>query len=168
MQCLTYNECAEWCSRHDFPTDQNNEPDLQSAPFHFAEFVPPADSGRKVWFSNFLYSLLTPSPETLIQLGNWSVWPSSQHMPLFTSFRQACGERRPLIEAPAHLIAENEADDAISVVAVSLLFVWDCYILSGTGRDAVFISHDEFGWFSSRDASVAESVSKRLQEVLKQ
>jgi hypothetical protein len=170
MQFLTYDQCAEWCSKQGIPTRQIDghlvEPELQSPPFHFAKFALPTDSGRKVWLAQFLYSLLQPSPELLIWLGGWEVWPSSQHMPLFTRFREACGEKRPLIEAPAHLLAPEEGDDALSIISISLLFVWDCHILSASGRDAVFTSHDEFGWFASRDLSVAASVHKEIDESL--
>jgi hypothetical protein len=47
-------------------------------------------------------------------------------MPLFTRFREAFGEKRPLIETPGHLLTPEEADDAISIIAVSLLFLWSC------------------------------------------
>ncbi len=169
MKCLTYSECADWCAERGFPTRHSEgyvagpDPDLQSPRFHFVEFSHPMDSGRKVWLARFLYSLLEPSPELLIWLGNWAVWESSQHMPLFTRFRQALGERRPLIEAPGHLLAPAESDDAVSIIAVSLLFILDCHVLSASGRDAVFTSHDEFGWFASRDASIAQRVRKQME-----
>jgi hypothetical protein len=38
-------------------------------------------------------------------------------MPLFTRFREAFGEKRPLIEAPGHLLTPGEADDAVSPVS---------------------------------------------------
>ncbi len=85
-------------------------------------------------------------------------------MPLFTRFRQALGERRPLIEAPGHLVTPAEADDGLSILIVSLQFVWDCHILTASGRDAIFVSHDEFGWFASRDKSVTESVHQKIEE----
>jgi len=171
MRFLTNSQCAEWCSQRGFPTHQIDGhavgPNLQSPVFHFVKFTLPTDSGRKVWLAGFLYSLLQPSSELLIWLGEWEVWPSSQHMPLFTRFRQAFGEKRPLIEAPAHLLTPEEADDAVSIISISLLFIWDCHLLSASGRDAVFTSHDEFGWFASRDPSVAESVRKEINESLK-
>jgi len=172
MRFLNYNECADWCSSHNYQTRHKPGyiagpcPDLESDGFHFVDFNPPADSGKKIWFSGFLYALIEPSPELFIQIGDWDVWPSSQHMPLFTRFRQACGELRPLIEVPGHLLTPAEADDAISIIGLSLLFVWNCHILSASGRDAVFVSHDEFGCFASRDVGIAESVRKRLDEVL--
>jgi hypothetical protein len=128
------------------------------------EFAPPADSGRKVAFARFLQSLLDPAPELLYWLGDWAVWPSSQHMPLFNRFRQALGERRPLIEAPGQLLTPDELDDATSILIVSLQFVWDCHVLTASGRDAIFVSHDEYGWFATRDASVAVTVHRRLTD----
>ena len=170
MRLLSYSQCAEWCSQRGFPTRKiegyiaGPDPDLQSPEFHFVKFTRPVDSGRKIWLARFLYSLLEPSSELLIWLGDWAVWPSSQHMPLFTRFREAFGEKRPLIEAPGHLLTPEEADDAISIISVSLLFMWNCHILSDTGRDAVFISHDEFGWFATRDLSVAETAREKIRD----
>ena len=173
MRFLSYSQCAEWCVERRFPTRQSKgrivgpDPYLRSPEFHFVEFTPPVDSGQKVWLARFLYSLLQPSSELLIWLGDWSVWPSSQHMPLFTRFREAFGEKRPLIEAPGHLLTPEEADDAISIMSVSMLFIWDCHVLSGSGRDAVHTSHDEFGWFASRDVSVAATAREKIDEALR-
>jgi len=171
MKALTYSECAEWCKQRGFPTRQREgyivgpHPDLVSQPFHFVDFKLPVDSGKKVFFSKLIYSFIDPAPELLLWIGDWAVWPSSQHMPLFSRFRQAFGEMRPLIEAPGHLLVPDEADDAVSIIATSLLFIWDCHILTASGRDAAFISHVEYGWFASRDRSMAESIRAELAKV---
>jgi|GEM_PF-2067399 len=171
MRVLTYSESAEWCAKRGFSTRQREgyvvgpEPDLTSPPFHFVEFKPPVDSGNKVFFARWLYSLVDSSPELLLWIGDWAVWPSSQHMPLFDRFREGFGERRPLIEAPGHILTPQEAEDSVSIIAVALFFIWDCHILAASGRDAVFVSHDEVGWFASRDPSVTESVRIKLSEI---
>ena len=171
MRFLTYSQCAEWCSQRGFPTRHiegyNAAPDIQSPDFNIVGFKPPTDSGQKVWLARFLYSLLQPSSELLIWLDDWAVWPSSQHMPLFTRFREAFGERRPLIEAPGCLLTPDEIDDAISIMSVSLLFMWDCHVLCGSGRDAVFTSHDEFGWLASRDPAIAAIAGKGIDGALR-
>lgn len=109
-------------------------------------------------------SLLTTSTFTggAIWLGDWAVWGSSQHMPLFTRFREAFGKKRPLIEAPGQLLTPEEADDAVSIISVSLLFRWNCHMLTDSDRDAVFTSHDEFGWFASRDPAVTASAREKI------
>jgi hypothetical protein len=112
--------------------------------------------------ARFLFSHIAPAPETLLLVDDWAVWPSSQHMPLFTRFREVLGERRTLIESPGHLVADSDADDAVSIIATSLLFIWDCYGISSSGRDAFYISHDEFCFFASRDESAAARVAEQL------
>ena len=171
MRCLTYAESAEWCARSGYPTRKREgyivgpEPDIQNAPeFHRVDFALPTDAGKKVWLARLLYETADSAPEVLIWLADWAVWPSCQHMPLFMRFREAFGEHRPLIEAPSHLVSVDEIEDGMSILIVSMLFYWDCHVLTASRRDAVFVSHDEIGWFGSRDLSVAQSVSAALKE----
>jgi hypothetical protein len=171
MRFLTYAESADWCSRRGYPTRGRGgivgpEPDIQRREFHRVEFVFPQTAARRVWLARFLYGLVDPSPELLIWVGDWAVWPDRQHMPLFSRFRQAFGEHRPLIEAPGHLVAPNEMEDGVSILITSMLFVWDCHLLTSSGRDALFVCHDEWGCFGSRDASVANSVGEQLKDAL--
>jgi hypothetical protein len=139
-------------------------PDISADHFQVVNVPYDADSGRKVSMARFLFSLVAPEPETLILVDDWDVWPSKEHMPLFTRFREALGESRPLIESPAHLVTASDSDDAVSLIATSLLFIWDCYGISSSGRDAFYISHDEFCFFASRDESVAARVVEQLSE----
>lgn len=138
-------------------------PDLCSEGFHSAKLEYPKDSGRKVWFAKHLLSLVDREPEALLLIDDWAVWPSCQHEPLFTRFREALGENRPLIEAPGHLIESTDDENAQSVVVTALLFMWDCYGISSSGRDAFFFSHDEYCIFVSRDIEVLNHVVSELQ-----
>ena len=172
MRFLTYAESADWCARRGYPTRQCDgsivgpDPDIQALEFPRVEFALPTDSGQKVWLARFLYGLVVPSPELLIWIGDWAVWPSGQHMPLFSRFRQAFEEHRPLIDAPGHLVAPDEIEDGVSILTMSLFFLWDCHVLTASGRDVVFVSHDEFGWFGSRDVIVTDSVGQQLKDAL--
>lgn len=143
----------------------DRHPALNSPEFQFVKFDVPADSGRRVWLSSFLDDLVQPSEDRLIWLGSWDVWPSSRHLPLFDRLRGALGESRPLAAAPGSLASSDEREDAISVVCVALLFTRDCHILSNSGRDAVCFSHDEYGWFASRDVGTAAIVRTKLEDV---
>lgn len=146
MKFLTYDECAAWCSDHGFLADAHEQsiakPQLDELPgsFDLTKFTIPTDSGRKVAFSRLLHSLFDPSNDLLIWLDSWSVWPSCMHMPLFTRFRQALGEDRPLIDIPGHVVAHGESDDAISLITIAMQFIWDCHILcvKETGNVSIF------------------------------
>jgi hypothetical protein len=164
MRILTPEEWQSWCGERHVPLREAGwiRPAIGAEPFHIVPLSYPADSGAKVNLARFLLSLVEPDPEMLLLIDDWEVWPSSQHMPLFTRFREALGEHRPLIEAPGHLVTAADDDDAVSIVATSLLFIWDCYGISSSGCDAFYVSHDEFCYFASSDPSVAARVTEQL------
>jgi hypothetical protein len=162
MRFLTPAEWQTWCTDRNVPLRDVGwiRPDVGPNHFHIAELRYPADSGAKVSLARDLLSLVAKEEETLLLVDDWAVWPSSQHLPLFTRFREALGEHRPLIEAPGHLVTSAETDDGVSIVCTALLFIWDCYGISSSGRDAFYFSHDEYCYFASRDAGVAAEIQK--------
>jgi hypothetical protein len=169
MRVYTYKECAEWCAAHGYPTRHikgfvvGPDPDLTEPDFRFAMFSIPEDAGRRVALVKDLISLIDGNAELLVQIGDWAVWQSGQHMPLFDRFRQAFGERRPLIETPGHVVPAAERDDAISILALSVLYLWNCHVLSAEGDQALFVSHDEYGWFAVRGARSLAPVNQLLE-----
>jgi len=167
MRFLTPAQWQTWCLERQISLRETGwtRPDIGADNFHIAELPYPQESGAKVSLARQLFPLVASEAESLILVDDWTVWPSSQHLPMFTRFRQALGEQRPLVEAPGHLVSPADTDDAISIVATSLFFIWDCYGISSTGRDAFYISHDESCHFASRDASVAERVASQLAAI---
>ncbi len=157
MQFLTQTEWHSWCISRQIPLKNVSwiRPDINAEQFHAIDIPYPKDTGAKVSLACHLLSLVACEPESLILLDDWDVWPSSQHLPLLTRFREALGEHRSLIEAPGHIITASDKDDAISIVITALLFIWDCYGISSSGRDVFYFSHDEYCYFASRDAAVA-------------
>ena len=165
MKFLTPTDWQDWCTKRQIPLRESGwiRPNISPDHFQIVEVPYPQDSGAKVFLAQFLYSLVHPEPETLLLVDDWAVWPSSQHMPLFTRFRESLGELRPLIEAPGHLVEATEEDDAISVIATSLLFLWDCYGISASGQNAFYISHDEYCRFATHDSSIAARVIEEIK-----
>lgn len=148
VRCLSYEECSTWCTDHDYPVrsmDQYGRPcPAIRETYRAIQLGYQEDSGKKVRLARDVASWFAGGRELLLWVDDWAAWPSSQHMALFTRFREALGEHRPLVEAPGHLCNSSELDDATSVLCVSLLFLWDCHVFS-SGRKAVFFcSHDEW------------------------
>jgi hypothetical protein len=170
MRICTYKGRAEWCAAHDYPTRHvegyivGPDPDLAEPDFRFAMFSIPEAAGRRVALAKNLMPLIDRNAELLMQIGDWAVWQSGQHMPLFERFREAFGERRPLIEAPGHVIPTAERDDAVSILVISVLYLWNCHVLSANGDQALFVSHDAYGWFAVRGAQSLEPANKLLEE----
>jgi hypothetical protein len=170
MRICTYHECADWCAAHGYPTRHvegylvGPEPDLTEPGFSLAMFSIPEDAGRRVTLVKNLIALIEDDAELLLQVGDWAVWPSGQHMPLFDRFRQAFGEHRPLIVAPGHVVPAGEREDAVSILVLSVLYLWNCHVLSAHGDQALFVSHDEYGWFAVRDDRSARPANQLLEQ----
>ena len=155
MQFLTHGECVEWARSRKFPLAeiQPGWITLQrgtTPPFHSVPVKIVKDSGQKAHLAKALYSLFEESSKILIWIEGTEISPSSQHRPLFDRLRDSFGEKRPIDKTPGHLISQTDKDDAVSLILISLFFIWDCHILSALGKEAVHISHDESAWFASR------------------
>ena len=147
MHFLTKEECRTWVSGRGFPLEDRSYKVVADAPpFSVRYFDIPQDAGVRVALVRDLWDRMgRGNSETLLWVTDWSVWPSSEHMPLALGFRRSLGEERLLIEAPGCLARLAEDDEALSILVLAILFLWDCWMLSDDGATAVFLSHDEWG-----------------------
>lgn len=167
MKFIRDIDCVTWCPERAYPTWETTDhhgASQRPAGFHFVPIKIPASSTVKVWLAGVLHDLVTPAPETLLWIPVWGVF--AQHMPLFARLRAALGESRPLIEIPGHLLSSGDRDDAISLILVALEFSWDLHLVSSAGRDAVYVSHHDDGWFGSRDPEACRKATVELRSVL--
>lgn len=156
MRFLRDDECGDWCKRHGYqppPTRGGHRPP-ESYARH--EFTIPADAGHRVALCRLLWQFHDAAPATdrLLWITEWGVWPTGEHMPLFTRWRAGFGENRMLIDAGGHLIEQGDDDDGLSVLIMAGLFLWDCWMYTEQGV-IVALSHDEYGFvYEPRDAVV--------------
>jgi hypothetical protein len=164
MQSLTEEQCLDWVRSRGHRFD--GEPGfyhLQPSDYRTIRFDIPSDAGRRVALARLLWEALGASqPETLLWVTGWSIWPSGEHMPLAASLRRDLGEGRPLAIAPGHVFRIGEDDDAISLLTVACLFLWDCYLLAPSGELALFLSHDEFAVVHARNPDASIPLERRL------
>jgi hypothetical protein len=102
------------------------------------------DAGRRVAMVRQHFRSFGGPDEFLVWFTDWSLWPSGEVPHLFHRLRLSYGERRPLIEAPAQVFAADEIEDALSFVALGVLFLWDCFVVTASRGPLAFYSHDEF------------------------
>lgn len=164
MEFLTPSEWQGWCAARELPLRESGwlRPDLTGEQYHVVDIPIDLEAGKRVYLAYELYSLVAPSPQTLLLLDDWAVWSEMHRMPLFTRFRESLGEKRPLIEAPGHLVDEADRDDAISIITTALLFSWDCYGIADGGGHGFYFSHDDYCQFASRDPDLAAEVGQRF------
>ena len=153
-QGLTDQEARSWCEQHGIAVDASQGPDV-SRWGGGTIFSIPEETHARVDLPQVLYpSTWDISGSVLVWTGDWGVWPSCEHMPLFTRFRQALGEPRPLSESNAQLFEPSEAQDGQSYAMLHCLFLWDCWVISADGTYIVHFSHDEWGQLSGEPAVI--------------
>jgi hypothetical protein len=146
MRFLTSDECKEWCRQRHFvrlPYERGDSALPSTAKYRFKI---PTDAGKRVALCRLLWHHIVDSEglQRLLLIEEWSVWPSGEHVPLFTRLREACGERRSLIDVPGHLFGTGDDEDGLSFLILATLFLWDYSLYSESGA-AIVVSHDEFG-----------------------
>ena len=163
MQFLTEEQCRSWASDRKYPLGERPYSVLADGPpFACENFTIPSDAGARVAMARAIWSDLgSGQPEALLWVTDWSVWPSSEHMPLAEAVRRGLGENRPLHSAPGCLVLRGEDDQALAVLVTAVLFLWDCWVLSPDGKLAAFFSHDEYGVICGL-AGVPDSLRRSL------
>src|SRR5262245_11431719 len=145
MRFFRRDQCADWCHHHGYPPPSElRAHTLENYVRH--EFTLPTDTGRRVALCRLLWNIDDGRQVTdrLLWITEWSVWPSSEHMPLFIRWRAGFGETPNLADAPGQLIEQGDDDDGMSALIMAGLFLWDCYLYLEQGV-VVALSHDELG-----------------------
>ena len=157
MRFLDEKQCADWCHRYGYLTPSN----LREAPspelYAQHKFNIPADSNNRIGLCRLLWGVTDGQvADRLLWINQWSVWPSGEHMSLFTRWRAGFGETRTLIQARGHQLEENDDEDGLSVLILACLFLWDCWMYS-EGGIIIELSHDEYGvLYEPRDVLLPE------------
>lgn len=161
MRFLTQPECRQWSAEHGWPwSTRPAVGELDGRHWTRVEFAIPSDAGRRVALVRTLWRA-TSTPARLLWITDWSVWPSGEHLPLYSLLRERLGDYRALHEAPGHLAASEEDDETgLAVATVAALFLWDLYVL---GEDCgFFLSHDEHGQYFANTPERAAEVQKHV------
>ncbi len=166
MICLSRGESVSWM-RERLPQATpfevgSNLPQFGVVGFGVETFSLPADSGRKVFVARALCGLFDVDATVLAYIQNWSIFPSSGHLPLLNRFRESLGERRPIDEVPGHLFSAGERPDLVSVITLAVEFFWDCLLLGDRAGVACYVSHDAYIDVLSPDPAVLKRVRETI------
>jgi hypothetical protein len=162
MTGLTNREAREWCERNGVPLS-GEKPDTSQlgTAVHFS--IPDRCAARVLLARTLYPDTFDVGGTVLIWTKEWGIWPSSEHLPLFTRFRQALGEPRSLSAANAHLFESGQAEDGESLTILNCMFLWDCWLISEGGQYVLHLSHDEWGELFAEPA-VLERARKYLSD----
>ena len=140
MKVLSKEEAILWCRAHGVALYWNL-PDRWVAEF---KFKIPSDAQARVILVEQAMKLFADEHQMLVWFDDWGVW-SGQRMHVFDRFRLSYGVTQRLIDSPGHLFDETEIEDAVSLVTIAVLFLWDCHVVVPDQRKQLYFSHDEFG-----------------------
>jgi hypothetical protein len=138
VRSLSRSEAEEWCRRRGIPVDRGPTP-----PAARASLPIPVDAGQRVALVRDQVAAFEGESEVLVWFTEWGVWPSAERPHIFDRLRASYGERRPLIEIPAHLFLPSEAEDLLSFVTLGVLFLWDVNVIGASSSRMLLFSHDE-------------------------
>lgn len=146
MKILSVAETKDWLQNNDIKFGRGfrlERDHLES------KFGIPSDAGQRVALVSKKMETFRSASRVFVVVEQWSVWPSAERMHIFERFRLSYGDSRKLMDAPAQLFTGAEFDDAVSLVTLAVLFLWDCHIVTRKGARQLFFCHDEFGLSNS-------------------
>lgn len=143
MQFLSEKECNQWCRNNHVELNKYGHPNLTVAK-GVREFAIPTDAGQRIALVKEQIGAFGKG-KALVWITGWGIWPSSERYPIFERWRLSYGCDKNLADRPGQLFTAEEFEDMVSCVTLSVLFLWDCYVITPFGKRALFYSHDEFG-----------------------
>jgi hypothetical protein len=158
MQFLTNEESARWCNDHNIALSSNGKPIITKTDLQVITFPYPEYTGF-VFLAKTLASSVLFGKESLLWITTTMVWPSSENIHLYYKLRQSYSNFDLVMKKPGHLFEEHELDDLVSFLHLSLLFGWDCYLLSANDNTRAFCSNDEMINLCSNDHNCVQIVN---------
>ena len=146
MTFLTPDECKAWLRKGGLDRVPLEHGAALTSNYAAYEFKIPHDAGARVALCRQLWHGCgeVEHMERLLVMTGWSVWPSGEHVPLFTRLREQFGETRWLVDAPGHMFSPGDDDDGLSFLVLATMFLWD-YTLYAESGVVITGANDEYG-----------------------
>lgn len=90
------------------------------------------------------------------------IWPSSEHLPLFYSWRKSLGLVASLTDAPGHEFNIAERDEMTSLVFMSLCFGWGLLAGDSDCQMVWTFSHDDLLKVYAVDSTAPQQLIKTM------
>ena len=142
MRFITKEESIKWCKDNGITISNDNSPEIKKSNLEMITFPFP-EPLKFVLLSREFSKALFRGEECLLWVTGWSVWPSSENLPLYYQLRKSYSDFNLLIEKPGHLFSTHESEDFAHFLHLGLLFAWDCYLLSDKDESRILTTNDE-------------------------
>ena len=126
-------------------------------------FAFPAEHPRLNWFASWLVLTVPGIEARLLWIRETGIWESSENWALINGLRRSYGESRAVADAPALVAAATEVEELSAFTLVALVSGWDAELLGTNDLIRIWISHDEWVEFRSRDQGMLDQITAELE-----
>lgn len=159
MKFLTDIECKDWCKKHSISLSSEEVPEINKNGFQTVEISYPIYT-QFFYLSSLLSSNSLCGSESLLWITQTEIWKSGENLHLYYKLRQSYSDATLIKDKPGHVFLKHELEDLKSFIYLSLLFGWDCYLLSNQDFLRVFCSHDEYIKLSTSNSELIQLINK--------
>jgi hypothetical protein len=96
--------------------------------------------------------------------GQEGLWPPGRQCRSSIDFARHSASTVRLSKPRVTWYRLSERDDAVSILVLSVLYLWNCHVFSAQGDQALFVSHDEWRWVAVRGAGLLEPANQLLEQ----
>lgn len=157
MRFIAPEECQKWLEQNGFAFEFQAEGDQH---WSTVEFSLPTNTTRLIVLSHEFQNL-TGIHEGLLWITQSGIWP--ENINLFDGYRTYLGEHRALHEAPGLVFATGDSMIFVSILNLSLFFLWDGVVINKTSKTVVQFNHDEYIRVSCADGKRLEEIKGRFK-----
>ena len=169
MKFLTPEEARKWCEAHGMRVAVDGFLYYENLERNALLIELTEKPSRIIALANYLVPAWSPDSfqGAIVWISDWGIGDDDSERTgstIIEQMRAACGEQRPLSEAPGMLFGQNEMAEMYSYFVLPLIFGWDAFVVP-IGQDYfVFVSHDEVVSLVSSTTKAHEEALKRLKD----
>jgi hypothetical protein len=133
MQCLTDKEVTHWLHDHSIPEDPYN---VRSTHAGYIQFYPPKERESLDSFVRNYHSLMILDSSAMVHITDWSTYDEAD-MHKIMRMRSMYNENRWLIDAPGHLMTNDECEVSVTLFSLTACFGWSSYLYCSNHRSTL-------------------------------
>lgn len=142
MKCLTHAAFQSLLDKQAASLNKNGQIEFPKSN-HSLMVSMPEQVSQLNFLSLYLANWLVNENDAVIYLSNWGQTDLAHPVVIFEKLRQAYGETRPILEAPAHLfrLSEKAERDAMAgIIFLAMANDWDAYLVPLLTNSYLYVS----------------------------
>lgn len=168
MQLVSSQERNDWLRHRSLSVLPKGQVHYKDSPVHKFRLKLPTDGLQLIRLTNVLSAHIEGDahPQTLSWIEEWNMWGADieEMGRLYVEkLSVGFGVLFNIDQKTALLFTEAELLWQRAFIFLPMLFQWDAYFVPDHGNYVLFVSHDAFVEFSSRNADTAEKLKNLLQ-----